>query len=267
MDALLENEAARTSARVPRWLLIAGLLGGAAAAGIGLLAAPQRGLPPDAVARVNQHLIARDAWLRAVAAVAAERHTPLTDADQRHILDRLIDEELLVQHGAALGLTENDARLRSVMVSEVMLAATNSAPVVIDDAALRRYYDEHRDFFAPAAQMRVQAWRVDANGARAEFMPPIPDALLPLAKLEQYLGPALTRAAATLAPGAESAPLGVDRVVLRVIESIPAAAPPFEQVRDEVRAQVKRERDEAAVRELLAQLRASTPITVAPDLR
>jgi hypothetical protein len=271
METLIEDTLVRAPApaRAPRWLLVAGLLGGVTAAAVGLFVAPAaHSLPAGAVARVNDHLIARDAWLRAVAAVASERRTPLTDDDQRRILDRLIDEELLVQHGIALGLAERDARLRSTMVSEVMLAATNAAATLPDDAGLRAYYDSHREYFAPAGRLRVQAWRLDSAGNRLEFQPAIPDALLPPAKLAAYVGPALAQRAAQLAPGQVSAPLETagGRVVLQVSEKQPADAPPFELVRDEVRAQMKRDADEAAVRSLLAQLRASNAIVVAPGL-
>src|ERR1044071_7198253 len=91
---------------VPRALLIAGLIGGAAMAAAGLIGGDRKALPPQVVATVNQHPILRDAWLRAVAAVASEQNRELTADDRRHILDRLIDEELLVQQGLALGLAE-----------------------------------------------------------------------------------------------------------------------------------------------------------------
>jgi hypothetical protein len=248
----------------PRWLLLAGLATGAAMAAGGLRPATAPGLPPDAVARVDQRLILRDAWLRAVAAVASERRTPLTEADRRHILDRLIDEELLVQHGVELGLVEQDARLRSTLVSEVMQAAVLAAWAEPDEAALRAYYEQHRERFAPAARLRVQAWRLDASGARAPFEPAVPDALLPLAKLRAYLGPALAEAALALQPGEASARLDSSgtRVVLQLAERQAGAAPPFETVREAVRAEFRRRADEDAVRELLAELRGRTPIVV-----
>src|SRR5690349_6816958 len=142
MDMSQSNDASPSS--VPRWLLLAGLAAGVLMAAAGLRPATTA-LPPEAVARVDRQLILRDAWLRAVAAVASERRTPLTDADQRHILERLIDEELLVQHGVALGLVEQDARLRSTLVSEVMLAASLSARAEPDEAALRAYYEDNRE--------------------------------------------------------------------------------------------------------------------------
>lgn len=265
MNTIVANRIPVAPARAPRRLLIAGLVAGAALAAFGLRAPPGADLPPEAVARVNDRLILRDAWLRAVASVASERRAELSEADQRHILQRLIDEELLVQHGVQLGLVESDARLRSTLVSEVMAAARTdgSAP---DEATLRAFYDANRAFFAPAAHLRVQAWRLDADGARRPLEPAPPDALLPLAKLRAYIGPTLAEAARTLPVGQDSAAIetGTGRVVLRVQESQPGAAPPFEQVRDLVRGEMRRRADEAAVRALLAQLRESSRVVVAP---
>jgi len=257
MTGLPEDRLPPTAARAPRWLLVAGLAAGAVLAAAGLRAGPgANDLPPHAVARVNQHLILRDAWLRAVAAVASERRAPLSEADQRRILDRLIDEELLVQHGVALGLVERDARLRSTLVSEVM-AATRTAEAPPDEAALRRFYEEQRDFFAPTGRLRVRAWRLGADGARLTFEPAVPDALLPVGKLQTYLGPALTGRALQLRPGETSEAIAGPggTVVLQLLETRQDPAPPFEQVREQVRAEAVRRADEAAVRELLADLR------------
>jgi hypothetical protein len=255
---LLRDNAARDA---PRWLLVAGLTLGAGLAAVGLRAAPQHALPPEAAARVDDRLILHEAWQRAIAAVAADRRTPLTSADERHILERLIDEELLVQHGVALGLVRNDARLRSTLVSEVMQAATQAARSEPDETALRAFYETEQALFAPAARLRVRAWRIDAAGDRVPFEPQVPDALLPVAKLQAYLGPALTRRALALAPGAPDT-AGAD-VALEVLERQAAAAPPFEQVRAQVRHEFLRRADEAAVRALLAQLRERTPIAIA----
>ncbi len=240
-----------------RWLLISGLLTGIAAAGAGVLVQRGSELPPQAIARVNERLILRDAWLRAVAAVASERRTPLSEADKRHILDRLIDEELLVQHGVALGLIEQDRRLRGQLVSDVIAAAAAQAAQPEDEAELRRFFAEHRDFFTPPGRLRVAAYRLGADGERAPFSPPLPDALLPPAKLRGYLGPALTQVALRLQPGESSEPvrLGDGSALIEMLEREPGAAPSFEDVADAVRAEYRRRHDEQALRELLAQLR------------
>lgn len=249
--------------RRARGLLVAGMLAGmAAAAGTLVTGGSGTVLPEDAAARVNDHLISRDAWLRAVAAVASERRTPLTAADQRHILDRLVDEELLVQHGLALGLAERDRRLRGQLVGEVLVAAT-AAIAEPDEAELRAFYETHRDRFTTPGRLRVAATRADG----APLVPPVPDALLPPAKLREYVGPRLTEAALRLETGRASAPLpgaGSD-VILRVLEREPPHTPAFEVIREEVRAEVRRRAEEAAVRRLLDDLRRGGDVVVRTD--
>jgi hypothetical protein len=281
----------------PTALLLLGLLTGIGAAAYSLIAG-EATLPDGAAARVNHKLIAHDAWQRAVAAVESERRTPLTDADRRAILDRLIDEELLVQHGLALGLIEQDRRLRGQLVSEVMAAAMQGAAQDADEAALRRYYEQHRDYFSAPGRLRVAALFVRVTPQRLlpaaleraqiaaqrlrggepfgavagdlgdEVIPPLPDALLPAAKLRAYLGPRMTEATLTLSAGETSAPLQTDSgvMVLHLLESEPGATPPFEEVREQVRQAVRREADETAVRALLARLRKQGRVAVREQL-
>lgn len=251
---MAQDKANRASA-----LLLAGMIAGIAAAGWSVMHGGA-GLPDDAVARVGERLILRADWQRAVNAVATERRTPLTAADRRHILARLVDEELLVQHGLALGLVEQDRRLRGQLVADVVAAAAAIAQAP-DEPALRAWYDAHRDYFATPGRLRVRAVRADGGAS-----PPLPDALLTPAKLREYLGPSLTEAALQLAPGEDSAPLGPQRVVLRVIEREPAATPPFEAIREDVRASAQRAAEEQAVRELLAALREAARVVVRPGL-
>lgn len=254
-----------TADRLPRWLLVLGLVGGLLAAGHELLQRPPGpALPDAAVARVGTRLILRDEWLKAVAATASERRTPLTEADRQQILQRLVDEELLVQQGLALGLVEHDQRLRGQLVSEVIYATTSAAASTPDEATLRRFLADNAGLFAPPAALRVRAWVLDAQGARQPFQPPLPDSLLPPAKLQAYLGPTLTSLALAQPPGVDSAPLEIDgrAVVLNVLERSAAVAPAFEAVRAQVLAEYRRRSDEAAVRALLARLRARTDVTV-----
>lgn len=246
-------------------LLIVGLLLGILMASSGVLMDETGELPEHAVARVNDHLILRDAWLRAVTAVASERRTPLTDEDKRHILDRLIDEELIAQHGVALGLVEQDRRLRGQLVAQVLQTATvaNSGRVFSDDE-LRDFFGQHRDFFSTPARLRVSAVRIHVDGQRVSFVPPIPDRLLPPSKLRAYLGPSLTQAALRLRTGETSEPLphGNGQVVLELLEREVGTPPSFEQVREQVSEEMARRTDENAVRQLLKQLREDNRVVV-----
>ena len=117
---------ARRQARA-RWLLRAGAAVGIGAAVASLLGRPPGdGLSQGQVARVNGVPIRTQEYQRAVAAVDADRRTPLDEADRRYVLDRLIDEELLVQYGMSLGLARSDRRIRSDFVSAVIAAQVAS---------------------------------------------------------------------------------------------------------------------------------------------
>ncbi|MEO6698989.1 MAG: peptidylprolyl isomerase, partial [Paraperlucidibaca sp.] len=246
---------------MPRLLLITGLLGGMLAAGYSIVQqVPAADLPAHVIARVGERLILRDEWLKAVAATTSERRTPLTTAQQRQILDRLIDEELLVQHGLSLGLVQRDQRLRGQLISEVLFTTTAAvADSGQDDDTLVKFYADHLGLFVPPAQLRVKAWRLQADGSRADFLPPVPDSLLPLGKLQAYLGPDLVAAAMTLPIGEDSRPISSngEHVVLRVEQQQLASPPAFAQMREQVRREVRRRADEAAVQSLLHDLRRS----------
>lgn len=250
----------------PRWLLATGIATGALAAALGLRAPDLRALPDDAAARVGTRTISRDDFLRAVAAVESDRRAPLDDAERRRVLDRLVDEELLVQRALAQGLAESDARVRSTLVSEVMLSTGLAARPAFDEAALRAHYAEHPDRFSPAARLQLRARRI-VDGAPRAFEPAPPDGLLPPAKLEAYLGPSLTQAALAMQPGETRRLDGAGGLVeLTVIAREPGAAPPFEAVREAVRLDAQRGADEAAVRALLARLREERPVALAREL-
>lgn len=246
---------------MPRYLLIAGLLSGLLAAAYSVVEqVPAAGLPAQAIARVGERLILRDEWLKAVAATTSERRTPLTSAQQQQILDRLIDEELLVLHGLSLGLVQRDQRLRGQLIAEVLFTTTAAvADSGQDDDTLVKFYADNLGLFVPPAQLRVKAWRLAADGSRADFLPPVPDSLLPLGKLQAYLGPELVAAAMTLAVGEESRPISSngEQVVLRVEQQQLAPTPAFAQRREQVRREVRRRADEAAVQSLLHDLRRS----------
>lgn len=243
---------------VARGLLIAGLTAGLALTALDVLQRPgDETLPALAVARVGDQLILRDEWLRAVAAVASERRTPLSVADQQAILERLIDQSLLMQHGLDLGLVARDPRLRGALISEVMQVARDARAAEPAPDELARFYAAHPQRFQGPPQLRVQALRRQADGSLTPLQPPVPDALLPASRLQEWLGPSLSREALALPLDEPRETVDADgRVVqLRVLERVLPTPAPFEAVIEQVRIEWQREADEQAVRELLDTLR------------
>jgi PPIC-type PPIASE domain len=283
-------------------LLAAGALAGLVAASAGLLIGAPHGsaLPSGAVATVNGTVVRTVEYERALEALASDRRTPLGDADRRHVLDRLVDEELLVQRGVELGLVQHDRRVRGDLVSAVIDSVVADA----DDGGepspqeLRDFYSANRDYFTRAGRVRArQLWVAQASGrsdgeardraaeaarrlrggdsfeeVAASLGDPavvsLPDALLPATKLVEYVGPGATAAALALPPGQPSDPLpapGGYRV-LEVVEREPAAPPPFEAIQDEVRAEWRRRAGDRALERYLEELRARARIDLAAGL-
>ena len=282
-------------------VLAAGAALGLLAAAVGLMGGgPQAsgGLPSGAVASVNGEVLRADEYQRALEALASDRREPLGPEERRHVLDRLLDEELLVQRGLELGLARHDRRVRGDIVAAVIqsiVAQSESDPP--DETEVERFYQEQRDYFARSGRLRVRRLFVrgsqDGDGqaarARAELaaeglaggesfermvdelgdepVAPLPDTLLPAQKLREYLGPSATRRAMSLEVGGVSEPLasGSSWQVLQLVDREVGFVPPLDELRDEVRAELLRRRGDTALRDYLDALRERADLRLAPD--
>jgi hypothetical protein len=248
---------------------------------------------------VNDAVIRRDDFERALESVASDRRTEIDDAQRRRVLDRLIDEELLVQHALRTGVLRSNPRVRSDLVAGVASVVTaehdDAQP---DDAALAAFYDAQRERFVEPGRMRVRqiffpvAALGDAADAEARARAaverlragepfatlrdalgspegsPLPDTLLSVAELREYLGPTVTGTVLALALDAVSDPIrsGSGFHVVQVLERAPDAAPPLAEIRDKVVSDYRRVRSEAALRAYLDDLRRQADIEVrTPD--
>jgi len=281
-----------------RWLLAVGAALGIGLAAVGLVG---NGRPAptldDAVALVNGQPLSRTAFERFVAAVEAERRTSrLPPAERRRLLDRLVDEELLLQHGIDLGLARHEPTARRVIVQSVIAAVTGAAEAREPELAeLRDYHASHPERFVRPGRLVVSAFAVpvagkDDAGAReraervAEALrdgggsdaaqaaapgvvaPPLPGGPLPLETVRRYLGPTAALRAAQLEPGAVADPFraAAGYLVLQLAERTPDEVPPFEEVAEQVRAEWVRQRGEDALARFLADLRAASDVRIDP---
>ncbi|MBK7949960.1 MAG: peptidyl-prolyl cis-trans isomerase [Deltaproteobacteria bacterium] len=281
------------------WLLLAGAAIGLALAATGLLEPRVRGGEGDAggdvAAIVGERVIRRVDYERMLAGVEKDLRSPIDDATRRRVLERMVDEELLVQQALALGLAAADRRVRGELVSglvdSVVAEADRAEPSAVE---VERHYRENVDFFTRPGRLRVEALffgaaRGDAveqaRAARAQLVAgadprtveravgdrpvaPVPDALLPLPKLRDYLGPAVVEALAELPTGEWSEPIASAEGarLIRILEREGDVAPPLVEVEALVRRDLVRRRGDEALRRYLDGLRETTPVELDESL-
>jgi len=253
-------------------------------------------LPPDAVALVNGETVRMQEYERALAALENDRRGEIGEAERRRVLDRLIEEELLIQRGLELGLVRHDRRLRGDLVSTLIQAVVSEAGMTEPtQAEIESFYRENFDYFTQPGRMRTRQILVRVGGSRSAEealergqeiaqrlrtgesfeavrnalgdpeIVPLPDGLLPLTKLREYLGPTAARTLLSLEEGAVGDPVrtaGGFRV-LQALEREPARTPPLAEIRSQVRAEHRRRVGDRALRVYLDELRERAEIQLA----
>ncbi len=272
-------------------VVAAGMLAGAVLAGVGVASdAPSQeqvaALPEDAVAMVDGVAIGRDAYDRALRAVQAERREALSDEERMRILERLVDEELLVQRALELGLAHHDPQARTHLSAAALALLTVDAEERardVSDEALRAEYEAAPERWALSERMTVVGYALPSpadaeaaaaarealetgadgavSGARRIGLPP---GALPRATVSQYLAPSVADALDDAAPGDVLGPIeaGARAYVVRLDAREGGVPRPYEQVRSLVlREHVTRVGDEA-VRTWLEERRAQSDVVL-----
>jgi hypothetical protein len=279
--------------RVRLLLGLGAALGLAFATGDLLSVEREPSLPSGSVASVNGTPIREEDYARALGAFASDRRSPVEDSDRAHVLDRLIDEELLVQRGLDLGLARRDRRVRADIVAAMLDAITSEAKTTEpEDAEVAAFYEAERDYFARPGRVHARRIVVQASSTRPDtearqraltaakrlragedFMnvrrelgdpeiAALPDTALPAVKLREYVGPTATRALLAAAPGEVSEPIrsAGGYQVLMLVDRTDPEVPPLEEIASEVKAELRRRSADRALRSYLEELRRSSDI-------
>jgi parvulin-like peptidyl-prolyl isomerase len=258
-------------------LLAAGVGLGAVLVGFNLFAIPPSEpseLSPGIAALVNGRPISMEDYGRVIASFEADRREPTTAEDRARLLDRLVEEELLVQRGIAVDLPTYDDAVRSVLVQS-MIATTLAVSQAIEpkERDLRAYYQENRAFFTLAPQLHVRVYRFsslsDAQAAKSDVsqLPNpdriVPDGLLPSLKLREYLGPTVLQETLKLNPGDLSKPIEVPSGVLLIelVDNQPGSVAPYEDIKTQVAMAYQTASDEKTLRETIDRLKKQADIS------
>ncbi|MCZ6822718.1 MAG: peptidyl-prolyl cis-trans isomerase [Deltaproteobacteria bacterium] len=253
-------------------------------------------LPTNAVAAVNGEVVRVRDYERALAALAMDRRNEVGETEKRRVLDRLIEEELLIQHAIELGLVRSDRRVRADLVSALIQSVVSEAATLeATRAQTEAFYQENLDYFTQPGRVRTRQILVRLGESRSaeealkhareitrrlragepfaevknelgdREIARLPDGLLPPTKLREYLGPTAARTVIALELGAVSDPVrtaGGFRV-LQLLEREPERTPPLREIQTEVLAEFRRQAGDRALRSYLDELRARAEIQIA----
>ena len=213
--------------------------------------------PIDTVVLVNQQPVTESALK-----FARQRSgrfmidVPVQDRDKQ-LLQRLIDDELILQRAEELGILQADPGIRKLLArSAIDTVVRESQALLIKEPELIAFYNDHQAVFQQPQRITLQAAQFDdlgmANISRNGVLLgdslkktvslgggkilPIPVSPLPKHMLIRYLGISLTDLALGLSATQISQPIvqGDNIYLLQVIENQPATLMPFEQVRETV---------------------------------
>ena len=276
-------------------MLAAGAIVGIVMAAVGFIDAKgQSTLPEGVVAQVNDKYIGEEKYLTVLNGLAADKRAEITREDRAYILERLIEEELLVQRSLELGMLNSDTVVRNALVQAMIGSViAERAGEEVSEERLRSFYEDNIDFFVLPDRLHVRQivfrarprsgdnredgfeqalarakqthrqleqgipYQTVARHYGDETAIDIPNTLLSPNKLREYIGPTLLEASMKLEPGAMSKPLETPSgyAILYMVDRKGSKEQGFETVRKQVEAEYRKRWDDRALREYVEQLK------------
>ena len=233
-----------------------------------------RNYPAHTLVLVNQKPITK-----ATLTVARQRSNALTNTLQQQdplLMQRLIDDELILQRAESLGVLEADPGIRKILArSAINKMNTESESLPISESQLRDFYDDHQAVFQRPARFAIQAARFltteDALAARHQILAgsrlsetvsfadgavliEMPRSLLPTHMLRRYLGTGLTDVILQLDQDRLSQPIAQDGglYLLHLLKQQPSQVIPFQQAQPDIIIEFRSRQRQRALSEALA---------------
>lgn len=248
------------------WL---GLLTGALLAASGILQYSPSELQADEAARINNTSISQDEWQRAIDAANQGRRTALNAAEKDAILQKLIDEELLIQLALNLGLAHGIPEVRGRLVQAAMEALSQDGRTAPNTAELQRFVRENPKLFLQTEKRRVAVFRKPASPHNDEKTQPVdlPTEALTQRQLQRWIGKQLSDIAfhtGGIGPIEGAHTVGQGNYRIEVLEILPARQPQITEIQEDlIRSVYRRSQREESLQEGLRQLRQDAQIVSA----
>ena len=243
-------------------------------------------LPDNIIATVNDKIIPSDKYQTVINLIQNDKRDELTKADREMALDRIIEEELLVQYAYKNGFLEADDLLRKSIVRSVVDSIVEQAlSVVPAEQDLLKFYEANRQTFAIDEKYRVVIlssknrsdidegkviWQsnYDLTLLRQTFKRidrlDIPTGFISKIRLGTLVGPLLRDKVLSLQVGETSETLKTiyGYSIVTLVDKKDRVIPEFKEISEIVLQEYKRQQREEILEELLKDLKRQSDIKI-----
>ena len=243
-------------------------------------------LPDNIIATVNEKIIPSDKYQTVINLIQNDKRDELTKADREMALDRIIEEELLVQYAYKNGFLEADDLLRKSIVRSVVDSIVEQAlSVVPAEQDLLKFYEVNRQTFAIDEKYRVVIlssknqsdidegkviWQsnYDLTLLRQTFKSidrlDIPTGFISKIRLGTLIGPLLRDKVLSLEVGETSETLKTiyGYSIVTLVDKKDRVIPEFKEISEIVLQEYKRQQREEILEELLKDLKRQSDIKI-----
>ena len=263
------------------WLIVGGFCG-LLFAGYGIFTkiSINQTLDSNTIATVNNTPITRETYLRAIDRYSSDSKDALNNNDRTWVLQRLIEEELLVQRGLSLGIITTDNDVRGAIVRALIASInTEAAAMMPNEEELFEYYNSNEEKFTYPATISIQAWvssteedalllkkgllenKESEKYENIRLLKNIPSGLLTLNKIREYLGPSIASAIKLETENNVITQYSQDRwYIVYIIEKNVGVVEPFENIKHQIHNEFIRSEADKKLREYINNLKDNASI-------
>ena len=243
-------------------------------------------LPDNVAAVVNDKIIPSERYQTVIQLIKNDKRDDLTDIDRKMALERIIEEELLVQYAYQNGFLEADDLLRkSIVRSVVDSIAEQSISVIPNEKTLRDFYQDNLPLFTIDEQFRIVILSSqngsDINAGKVIWqdsydIPLLMNEIRSIKKLDissdfiskyrlgTLIGPLLRDVVLSLKLGETSEPLETiyGYSIVTLIDKKGRVIPDFKEINEIVLQEYKRQQRETILNDLLSDLKRQSDINI-----
>ena len=235
-------------------------------------------------AKIEETTISMEKYLTQLEGLSKDKRSPITEQDKAYVLERMIEEELLIKRAIDLGMIENNPMARGTIVQQMIKTIiSENDRYEISDQELKAFYEENKGFFTKSTRLRVQQIYFSNDGDGLGFERAmnaydllsagepfdevyklgdqsaliIPNTLMTLSKVREYIGPSLMNLANQLEVGSFTKPVEVPggHKIIILLDKESLGAPDFLSIKDSVLAEFSKRRDDSSLRDYLENLK------------